>query len=325
MNNVYAPFDYVDVNMAQAHGQPNQVYLDSAIYTYWIRSLFQRMTSIFEWEVPDSWLGKPKDFFNYLLFSVGFVGIIDSKDYGYIFQPCTLGPGRNVFRLPTEFKIVNPYDSAISGDYTIGKDGSLVCLTPDYSGVIDTVQFYASRLAFLYSAVNTSLLNCRNPRILGSRSKAGGAALKVVQDKVYSGDPFVILDAKILYPDAKTKDDVLFDLNPPDAKNNYITDLLLADEKTILKEFDSAVGISNLDSSDGKKERLVTSEAEAQLQNSSASSFVWFDCLKDSIKKTKEIFPDIKLDVKLRFSATIQEDTEGGADDVSDSGDTSRN
>lgn len=322
MNN-YAPYDFHDINMAQAHGQPNDVYLNSAIFTYWCRNLFQRLTSVFEWTVPETWEGKPKDLFNYLLFRFGFCGVIDTKKYGVIFQPCSLGEGRNIFYQPSNFLVTNAWDSSIDGLYKCGikqegdeedASGQMIFLTPDFTGVWDTVEFYASRLSFLYSAINTSLLVCRNPRILGARSRAGSQALKVVQDKIISGDPFAIIDTKVLYPDAKTKEDVLFDLSPTSAKENYITNMLLADEKTILKEFDSAVGIANLDSSDGKKERLVTSEAEAQLQNSTASAFVWFDCLKDSISKVKEVFPDLDLDVRLRYSGSMKE---GGEIDVS--------
>ena len=319
--NTYAPYTFNEVNIIQAHGQPNQVYLNSAIFNYWVRSLFQRLTSIFEWTVPDTWLGPNKDFFNYLLFSIGFVGVVNSEEFGYIFQPCTLGPERNIFYQPNNFIITNPYSEKISKTYTCGVDGDLLKLTPDYQSVCDLIEVYATRLAHLYTAINTSLLNCRNPRILGARSKTGAQALKIVQDKIYSGDPFAILDTKILYPDAKTKDDVLFDLNPVSAKENFITTDLLENEKTILKEFDNAVGITNLDD---KRERLVTAEAEVQMQNSTASAFVWFDCLKDSIENIKKIFPDITLDVKLRFSSNIKEET-GGEDNVPGSGDFERN
>lgn len=320
----YAPYDYHTINMAQAKGQPNQVYMNSAIYDFWFRSLFQRMTSIFEWKVPDTWSGKKKDFMNWLLFHVGYVGIINGgEEYGVIFQPCTLGPGRNIFYQPSEFIVVNPYDEKLNDTYEIGKNGQLLSISPDYRGVLDTVEFYASRLALLYSSINTSLIMCRNPRILGAHSRAGAQALKFVADKVLCGDPFCILDSKILYPDAKTKDEAIFDLSPNNGRNEYYTDLLLESEKEILKEFDNTVGITNIDS---KKERLVTAEAEVQKVNSSASAFVWFDCLKDSIKNIKEMFPSITLDVELRFGAEgMTENTEGGEDDVPGSDNIIRN
>ena len=316
----YAPYDYHTINMAQSRGQPNQVYMNSAIYDYWFRSLYQRMTSIFEWTVPDTWTGKKKDFMNWLLFSIGYVGIIDGGEkYGVIFQPCTLGPGRNIFYQPSEFLVVNPYDEDLNDTYQIGETGQLLSISPDYKPVLDTVDFYASRLALLYSSINTSLIMCRNPRILGSRSKSGAQALKFVADQVLSGDPFCIFDTKILYPDAKTKEDAIFDLSPSNGRNEYYTDLLLESEKEILKEFDNCVGISNLDS---KKERMVTAEAEVQKINSSASAFVWYDCLKDSIKNIKDLF-GIELDVKLRFgSEGVSEGTEGGEEDVADGNNT---
>ena len=323
--NTYAPYDFNDINIAQAHGQPNQVYLDSAIFKYWCRSLYQRMTSIFEWTVPESWQGKNKDFFNWLLFAQGYVGIINSEDYGYIFQPCQPGADRNIFYQVNSFIITNPYDSKISREYKKGVDIEILELTPDYMGVFDIIHHFASRLSYLYTAVNTSLLVCRNPRILASRSKTGAQALKIAMDKIISGDPFIIFDQQIMWPDAKTKEDALFDINPTPAKENYITTMLLEDEKTILKEFDSSVGIMNLDSSDGKKERLVTSEAEAQMTNSTAAAYAWYDCLKDSIDNIKRLFPDIDLDVKLRYQTQDINETTGGDENVPGSGDTERN
>lgn len=321
----YAPFTFNEINIAQAHGQPNQVYLNSAIFDYWCRALLQRLTSVFEFEVPDSWLGSNKDFFMYLLFTLGFVGIIDSEKYGYIFQPCSLGKERNIFYQPNSFIINNPYDDSISKEYICGVDGNLLKLTPDYKSVIDVVEFYASRLSFLYSAINTSLLVTRNPKIYASRTKQGAQALKLMNDKILSGDPFVILSDKILWTDSKTKEDAIFNVPTTPVKDDYITNLLLDDEKTIIKEFDSCVGILNIDNTKG--ERLVTSEAEAQMTNSTASAFVWFDCLKDSIANIKKLYPDIKLDVKLRYDAVnpIKENTNGGDDNVSGSSDIKRN
>ena len=202
-------------------------------------------------------------------------------------------------------------------------------LTPDYIGVTDIVDHFACRLAFLATGVNSSLIAARNFRILGSRNRSGAAALKVVMDKAISGDPFCILDTKILFPDAKSQEDCLIDLPAPSAKENYITNMLLADEKTILKEFDECVGIVNVED---KAERLVTSEAEAQIQNSTASCFVWLDCLKDSIENIKTVFPGIELDVRMRFGSdstgkeqpTDDKEEKGVSEDVSDSSDVKR-
>lgn len=325
---MYQPFTYQDINNAQMRGQPNMIYVNSAVYDYYYRMLFNRLTSIFEFTVPKSWLGRNKNFFLYLLFSMGFVGVINGGEkFGAIFQPCTFTADRNICYQPTGFMVTNPYDESISKEYKCGEDGELIQLTPDYLPVTDIVIHFATRLALLASGVNSSLVAARNFRILGSRNRAGAAALKVVMDKTISGDPFCIIDKKILFPDAKTNEDCIIDLPAPNAKDNYITNMLLDDEKKILKEFDECVGIINIED---KGERLVTSEAEAQIQNSTASCFVWFDCLKDSIENVKKVFPGIELDVRLRFKtdSTGEEETntnEGVNDNVSDSDNTNGN
>ena len=321
---MYKPkaFTYYEQNIIQAHGQPNNMYMNSAVYDYWYRTLFQRLTSIFEWTVPDGWLGSNKDYMNWLLFSVGFCGIINTTKYGYVFQPAQIGEKRNIYRQYNSFTITNPYDESLDGEYECGKDGEFLKLTPDFLPATPIVSHYASRLALIYTAINTSLLVCRNPKLYAAKSKTAAQALKIMQDKVISGDPYVIISDKVLYSDPKTKDEPLFTVPTPSAKEEFITDLLLEAEKEILKEFDNSIGITNLNE---KKERLVTSEAETQKINSTASAFVWYDCLKDSIKKIKWIFPDITLDVKLRFGSEGMTEQTGGEEDVSGNSNLERN
>ena len=316
----YAPYLFNDINIAQAHGSPNQLYMDSAIYDYWVRALYQRMTSIFEWKIPETWEGNNKDFLNWLLFSTGFVGVINTEKYGYIFQPCQPGATRDIMYQINSFIVTNPYDAEISKEYKCGEDGEFLKLTPDYKGTFDIINFYASRLAFLYTSINSTILKERAFTIYAARSKTGAQALKILESKKASGDPFIILDKDVMWPDAKTKDDAIFDISPDDRE--YKTDKLLASEVEILREFDTAIGIPNINE---KKERLVTSEAESNMLNSTATAFVWFDCLKDSISKIKKLYPDIELDVELRYGAAINETSgedniEEVDDDVSNDG-----
>lgn len=311
-----APYDFQDININLAHGTPNQAYLPSAIYDYWVRSLYQRLTSVFEWTVPDNWEGSKKDFLFWLLYNVGFVGVIDTVDYGVIFQPCTLGADRDVMYQANSFIVTNPYDSDISKTYTLGKDGELLKLTPDFRGVCDIVTKYASRLSFLYRSINTSIINAKVPPIFIARNKTGAKAIDVIQSKIYNGEPYVILDKTVVYMNEENKEDGIFILEP-NKKDDFIVDKLLECEETIIKEFDQEVGIPTISE---KKERLVTSEAETKVIDGTARSLVWFDCLKDSIDRIKRLFPGITLDVSLRYdSSNTQENTGEEANDVHDS------
>lgn len=305
----YAPYDYVDLNINIAHGQPNQAYLDSAISTYWARSLYQRLTSVIELTVPETWEGSRKDFLLWLLFGYGFVGVINAPKYGYLFQPCTLGPDRDVTYQPTTFKVLNPYDSEISKDYRIGIDGELLKLTPDWSGCLDIIEKYAARLSFLYTSINTAIINSKTPPIFFARNKTGAAALNVMQSKIYNGAPYVILgDTKnIIYPDQDGKNDGVGILETHLSNDMIVGDLLEA-ETAIIKSFDQEVGIPTISE---KKERLVTSEAETKVIDGTARSLVWFDCLRDSIDRIKQLYPNIRLDASLRYKGedSINEET----------------
>jgi len=313
------PYSFTEITMSQAHSTPTMQYIDSAAHDYWCRALYERALTVFEWTVPKAWEGQHKDFLLYLLYSQGYVGIINTEDYGVIFQPCTLGPDRDVMYQPTGIMVANPYDANISKDYTLGVDAEILKMTPDFRGVFDVIDLYARRLAGIATAIHAAIMNAPPVPIYGARSKTGAAALRIMSDKVYSGDPFVILDSQIMWPDAKTKEDAIFDITP---KRDYVVDKLLDAERELLRAFDSAVGIPNIDD---KKERLVTSEAESKQINATAVAFEWYDCLKDSIDKIKSVFPEIELDVKLRYSevteTTDEEDTDDGLRDT----DTERN
>ena len=312
------PYSFTEINMSQAHSTPIMEYIDSAAHDYWCRALYERALTVFEWTVPNNWEGQHKDFLLWLLYSEGFVGIINTEKYGVLFQPCTLGAGRDVMYQPTGIMVANPYDAEISQEYTLGVDAEILKMTPDFRGVFDVIELYAVRLARLSTAIHAAIMNAPPVPIYGARSKTGAAALHIMSDKIYSGDPFVVLDKEIMWPDAKTKEDAIFDITP---KRDFVVDKLLDAERELLRAFDSAVGIPNID---GKKERLVTSEAESQQINATAVAFEWYDCLKDSISKIKTLFPEIELDVKLRYT-DISENTEEEADDELRSPDTERN
>lgn len=291
----YTPLNYNQINAAAGTYNPSMVKsYNNRTFAYWERSLFQRACSVLEFDLPDDWQGSVRDFFFYCLYKYGFLAISRNDEYGTFFQPCTL-KGINFYYQPTNVQISNP---AYEADLEIGKECELLKLTPDYMGIWDIITYYAEKLSVLDNAINMSLINNKFAFLLGARNKAAGEALKKMLDKVNKGEPAVIYDMKLLN-DPTDKDVPFQEWRRDDLKSSYLTTDQLKDFQTILNNFDTEIGIPTIPYE--KKERMVTSEAESKVIDSVARCIIWFDTLQSSIDKIKDLYPDIKLDVNLRW------------------------
>lgn len=291
----YTPLNYNQINAAAGTYNPSMVKsYNNRTFAYWERSLFQRACSVLEFDLPDDWQGSIRDFFFYCLYKYGFLAISRNDEYGTFFQPCTL-KGINFYYQPTNVLINNP---AYEADLEIGKECELLKLTPDYMGIWDIITYYAEKLSVLDNAINMSLINNKFAFLLGARNKAAGEALKKMLDKINKGEPAVIYDMKLLN-DPTDKDVPFQEWRRDDLKSSYLTTDQLKDFQTILNNFDTEIGIPTIPYE--KKERMVTSEAESKVIDSVARCIIWFDTLQSSIDKIKDLYPDIKLDVNLRW------------------------
>ena len=63
---------------------------------------------------------------------------------------------------------------------------------------------------------------------------------------------------------------------------------------------------------------MVTSEAESRKVDATSRSVVWFETLKSSIKKVKELYPEITLDVKMRYPAESEVSEDGDSNSEPD-------
>lgn len=301
---MYFPLNYDQINLLAGTYQPSPVKnRNNKSFDYFVRSLFHRCTTIFEWELPKEWEGNIKDFFLYCLFKYGCVCISDFEKFGLGFQPCTLS-GYNFYYQPTNALISNP---SINGslDLVIGKDCEILKLTPDYYGVWDILEYYAEKLSLLDNSTNMSLINNKFAFFLGAKNKAAGQALKKMLDQVNGGKPAVIWDMKIMN-DPQDKD-IPFQEWKRDL-NEKLTTELLQNYQDIMNDFDAEIGIPTLGFE--KKERMITDEAQTRQADGKARSVTWFETIESSIMKVKELYPDINLSCKMRYD-TIGEPQKG--------------
>lgn len=310
---MYTPLNYQQINIAAGVNSPSAVRsYNNKSFAYWERSLFQRVQSVIDWELPEAWTGSVKDFFLYCLFKYGFVAVSYNAEYGYFFQPCGLS-GYSFYYNPTDVIISNPmYQATLK----IGTECELLKLTPDYMGVWDVINYFAEKLSLLDNAINMSLINCKVPFILGAKNKAIAQSLKKIMDQVNKGEPAVFYDSTLMN-DPKDKDtpfQLLEIIKNP--KDFYITDRQLQDFQGVINEFDAEVGIPSLPYQ--KKERLVAQEASMRTYDGCARSQTWINTLEASIEAIKKLYPDITLDAKLHYDVNnngIEDSQEVAADE----------
>lgn len=301
----YTPLNYNQINAKEGCYNPSMVKsINNKTFAFWERSLFQRACSVLEFELPTEWDGNIKDFFYYCLFKYGFVAISKNAEFGQYFQPCTLS-GFDFYYQPTDVLISNPQ---LNTKLSIGTECELLKLTPDYMGVWDIISYYAEKLSVLDNAINMSLINNKFAFFLGARNKTAGEALKKMIDKANKGEPTIIYDLKLLN-DPTDKESPFQEWERKDLKSSYLTTDQLMDFQTLLNNFDTEIGIPVLPYQ--KKERMVTSEAESKIIDSTSRSIVWYDTLISSIDRVKALYPDITLSVSLRYDP---DDYEGGAE-----------
>jgi len=303
---MYYPVSYDQINAMAGTYSPSSVKAyNNRTFAYWERSLFQRACSVFEYDLPDEWSGKVKDFFVYCLYKFGFVAVSQNDKYGYFFQPCSIS-GFDFYYQPVRALIANPDYNA---ELTIGKECELIKLTPDYMGVWDIISFYAERLSTLDNAINMSLINNKFAFILGAKTKSAAQALKKILDKVNKGEPAVVYDSRIIDNMENRQSDSPFQfLERRNLKESYLTTDQLQDLNTILNNFDAEIGIPTIPYQ--KKERMVTSEAESRIVDAVSRVTVWNETLQGSLQEVRKIYPELKVDIRLRYPEPVKEGDE---------------
>lgn len=322
------PFYYQELNNMRGHKVPStNICYDSDTYFFFWRSLYQRLASKFKWKVPDHW---DKEVFEFTLYGLGFVGVFDTNKYattpnqrfGIIPAPATVS-GIGVQMQPTKIRTANPYFHMPYSE-TIYEGAGLIKLTSDYQGILNIVDFYAMRLAILYSTIDQSIINSRFAYIVSANSDAAAATLKAVFDARNSGKPLIVYDKeKLKKKTAVDKTAPLETLEPFEVLDlkvgqNYITDKLLRDYRVILNNFDSEIGIPN--NPIEKSERLITNEVESNSAETVARFEFFMDCLKRSLDKTYKVFPELKstLSVEARQYDTGQTGAKEAGKEVKD-------
>ena len=292
------PTDYEGLNtynsMRSVAGRVQNDY-NTAFY---MRALWQRAIAGTKFKLPKSWK-RAKRYFKNVLFSCGFIGVIDSPQYGVIPQICGFS-GYGLFLQPVKMLVNQPL---VQFEGTIGEDCELIHLCGDYRGIWDIIEHYAIRLSVAITSVDCALINERLSVLAAGKSKQASETLKYLYEKISAGEPFAVYDKAIKSDSIDGNDEPIWTFSQ-DVANQYISDKLLADIDTILMQFDKEIGIAAVGE---KKERMLTDEIAMQNEDACARSSTWFENLSDSFDLANELFPDLGLSFTMKYGGEVYE------------------
>ncbi len=318
----WLPLNYEKLNLNTAVYTPNTVYFNSRSYAYWCRSLFERIKSVIDIDgLPESIAGDhgAVDLLYYVIILNGYVAFTDKiENYGLIFQPCTIS-GYSIYYAPTNILISNPAIRTLPKQLVIGKDCELLKITADFHGLNDIIIRYAEKLSNIDNAIDQAINNSKLAYVGYGKNKAGVEALKLIMDKIQSGEPTVYMKDKPL-PDIKqgtdTSESPVNFVPVIDVKANYVLSDLIADQQSILRNFDTEIGIPSVPYQ--KKERMVSDEANSQRIDSQARANEWIENLNSSAALVNALY-GTNISAKLHFDDMIDkavfEDEEGGGEE----------
>ena len=316
---MYNPINYDKIrNINACYTPQHRKYVNTAVYDFWQRSLFQRACSTITFDLPETWRGSVTDFLYFCLMRFGYVAVFNTDEFGTVFNPASI-TGFDFYYNPTNAIVANPAiktedDRTKEMKLKIGEDCELLKLTPDYLGIFDIINIHAEKLALLDCAINMSIANNKFAFFIGSKNKAASVALRKMFDSMQRGELAVFFDQKLADDgQGSTKSEPWQFLERSNLKSSYITDAQLQDFQTILNNFDSELGIPTVPYA--KAERMVTSEADSRIIDSTARISVWKDCLDRSIEKVNNMF-NLSISCELRYNPEIERGALNAADDV---------
>lgn len=280
MSGVNIPANYEQINLYNSSFSPSTIHCkDTKLQAYYRKYLLQKIMAVYKWGgIPETW---DQDYFLYSMFGYGYVAVFDTDEFGVIPQWGALG-GYNVFYHPTYVLIANPLLPAMTK--YIDQDCTIIKIQPDYSSMMDIVNYYADLMALCSQSMSINLLNTHTATIFPASNKAQAESYKKMFDRVASGEPAVVMD-KNLFDESGNPVWMPFSQN---IHNTYISDKLLENMRVIENRFDSEIGIPN--SNTEKRERLIVDEVNSNNSETVLRPLMWLDEMRDGIRKTNDMF-----------------------------------
>lgn len=279
MNDII-PIKWDEINVYNASFSPSTVHCtNTKLAGYFAKRLFEKILSCYKIRIPENWA---TNFFKYVLFGNGHIGVFDTDKYGVVALNCCPF-GYNLYYQPREIVIANPLLPQMKNK-KIDIDCVLIRLKDDYCGIVPLVSLYADMMALCVEAAGVNLLNTKLAYVFAAENKAQAETFKKLFDKIASGQPAAVVDKKLFKEDGEPAW-VMFQ---QDIGANYITDKILLDLKRIEDEFCTAAGIPNANTE--KRERLIIDEVNANNDDTEALPRLILENVREGFAKVKNMF-----------------------------------
>ena len=298
MYNISVPTDFEGLNTYNSMRSVAGHIQNDLNTAFYMRALYQRAIAGTKFILPRAWR-RSKRYFKNVLFSLGYIGVVNTPEYGVIPQICTFS-GYGLYLQPVKMIVSQPL---VQFEGTIGENCELIHLCGDYMGIWDIVEHFAIRLSVAITSVDCALVNERLSVLAAGKSKQASETLKYLYEKISAGEPFAVYDKAIKSDSIDGGDEPIWTFSQ-DVANQYISDKLLADIDTILMQFDKEIGIAAVGE---KKERMLTDEIAMQNEDACARSSTWFENLSDSFDLVNELFPDLGLAFTMKYGGESYE------------------
>lgn len=324
---MYYPLNYDKINIYQGTFSPSEQYSDSLAFDFWMRALYQRALSVFDFEnLPADFNRQEIDLLYYLLYVQGYCGAFPTDDYGNIINTITT-KGYNVFYAPDSFYVNNPlldelktkdfkiYQLGMKNDddFDASEYGVIIKLSPDSIGIYDILVYYAEKLANMSAGLDMNIENSKMAYVLGANTKSGVNFLKKLIDKIHAGISAIVADCRI----TPIEDVQTFEFfNRDNLKSSYMITEFNSDIQTLVNQFDAEIGIVNVPYE--KKERMTEFESKSKQSDGIARATLWKDTMQRCFDEFNELF---NAGVKVVYNYEYMVSLDESADDAEEGGD----
>lgn len=290
--------------------KPRNVEGQLAVRTEFYRDvLFRTVKGLFKLKCPDYC---DRDYVLNTLITTGYL-IITNTPAGVLPLKGSVY-GSNYQHVQTKARIVVP--NLINLKKTIGKDCELVYMERTryrtfftFNEIIDV---FAYKLASCDAGIDVNILNSKLAYIAEAGNKAESETIKDLFDKIIEGEPMVVYKSDVITGQPLT---VAFN----NLKQNFIVPELQDAKRTIINEFLTFIGVNNTNTD--KKERLITTEVNANNEELKCNMDAIRETLKMCNKKVSTMFPDFDFSLEIQFTGKEegeQRDIMGNRTDVGD-------
>lgn len=285
-NNCYSPiYSLMPGTCVQGHDR-------GALIAFWKKYLMSRAISVFRWRMPDTW---SENYFKWTLYTIGYISVIYSAQYGWLPQRCSLG-GYNIFDEPDRVLIANSFIQNF--DRKIGRGAVLFKLNADYTGICDLLDYYATELAEMTLTIYSNLITSKIGYVFAVPDKKVKDQVTKMIDMILNGEPAVV---------QKTDPGKMstLDFFQQNVKQSYIVTDVLRDLRQLMNMFDTEFGLGNANTE--KRERLISDEVNANNEETYCRADMWLDSFKDSCRKVNEQAGAEIMSVDWRFKQNVRD------------------